>query len=136
MKKTIFASLIMASLFLLSQSALAQNPVHSYWSNRPVRQLAGGVGLPGGSQPGYVTEECYISFYNFPDSPIDFTEVSAWAEDEFGNFIDLGYATSDDQGTVWASIVYTYQTPISSLHYYWAVFYTDGTYEIQQVDYW
>src|SRR5688500_1948879 len=101
MKRTFVTSLIMATLFLLCNTVLAQR--HTYQSSHPVRFLSGGVGLPGNDTPGYVKESSYISFYNFPDTPIDFTEVSAWAEDEFGGFIDLGYASSDEQGTVYPS---------------------------------
>jgi hypothetical protein len=136
MKKTIVTSLITATLFLLCHTASAQTPVHTYESTHPIRFLAGGVGMPGGASPGYVKEECYVSFYNWPDTPIDFTEVSAWYFDEWGNMVDLGYATSFDQGTVYPSLVYEYPADITNLHYYWSVFYTDGTFEIQQIDYW
>jgi hypothetical protein len=134
MKKTILTSLFTASLFLLCHAVLAQNPVHTYESTHPTRFLAGAVGLPGGAAPGYVREECYVSFFNTPDTPIDFTEVSAWYFDENGEMVDLGYATSTMQGTIYPSIVYEYPGNITNLHYYWSIFYTDGTYEIEQID--
>jgi hypothetical protein len=133
MKKTFITSLITATLFLLCHTVLAQT--HTYQSTHPIRFLAGGVGLPGGASPGYVKEECYVSFYNWPDTPIDFSEVSAWYFDENGEMVDLGYSTSVMENYPWPSIVYEYPSGITNLHYYWSVFYTDGTYEIQQIDY-
>ena len=133
MKKNLTVSLFTTGLFLLCHVAWAQTV--TYESSHPTRFLAGGVGLPCCAAPGYVKEECYVSFYNWPDTEIDFTEVSAWYFDENGEMVDLGYTTSTEQGTVYPYIMYQYPQGVSNLHYYWSVFYVDGTYEIEQIDY-